>query len=47
MRAFGSVRTYERCRVIRAGSGRKVTVKVYVKNRRRNRQANIDPDRED
>jgi hypothetical protein len=39
MKAFGSVRTYSKCRVVRAGFGKKILVAITVKNRKRDRQA--------
>lgn len=41
MKAFGSVRTYGKCRVLRAGFGRKIVVAIRVKNRKADRQREI------
>ena len=38
MKPFGSVRTYHKCRVLRAGFGRKIAVQVFVKNRKAGRR---------
>jgi hypothetical protein len=37
MKAFGSVRTYHKCRVTRAGFGKKIRVAIFVKNRKAGR----------
>lgn len=41
MKAFGSRRTYAKCRVIRAGFGRKIAVRLCVKNRKTDRQSRV------
>lgn len=38
MKAFGSTRTYAKCRVTRAGFGKKIRVSIAVKNRKAYRQ---------
>ena len=38
MKAFGSTRTYDKCRVFRAGFGKKIAVRVFVKNRKLGRR---------
>jgi hypothetical protein len=37
MKAFGSVRTYHKCRVTCAGFGKKIRVAIFVKNRKAGR----------
>jgi hypothetical protein len=41
MKAYGFTRTYANCRVLRAGHGRKVSIAIWVKNRKAGRR--IDP----
>jgi hypothetical protein len=41
MKAFGSVRTYHKCRVTRAGDGKKIRVAIFVKNRKAERVKDI------
>ena len=38
MKAFGSVRTYHKCRTTRAGSGKKIHVVIFVKNHKAGRK---------
>lgn len=42
MRAFGSRRTTGKCRVYRAGWGKKILFTVRVKNRKADRQAKVE-----
>lgn len=41
MKAYGSIRTYGKCSVLRAGNGRKIIVAIRVKNRKANRQKEV------
>jgi hypothetical protein len=38
MKAFGSARTYSKCRVTRAGFGKKIRVALFVKSRKAGRK---------
>jgi hypothetical protein len=38
MKPFGSVRTYSKCRVTRAGFGKKIRVAIFVKSRKASRK---------
>lgn len=38
MKAFGSVRAYHKCRVTRAGFGKKIRVAIFVKSRKAGRR---------
>jgi hypothetical protein len=42
MKAFGFDRTYAKCRVVRAGFGKKIKVKIFVKTKKRDRTINFD-----
>ena len=42
MKAYGAKRTYAKCRVIRAGFGRKIIVRLYVKNHKADRQKPVE-----
>ena len=37
MKPFGSKRTYAKCRVVQAGFGRKIKVRITVKSRKADR----------
>jgi len=38
MKAFGFTRTHARCRVYRAGFGKKIAFSIHVKNHKRGRR---------
>lgn len=44
MRAHGARRTYAKCRVIRAGFGKKIVVLLHVKNHKADRQQPVEVD---